>query len=156
MKKVILAVLISLIFAIGCGEDSDTKNDSLGKEEAKIAVNGVEFTKSVSCSAVTNGEILVVSISAIDSSGNTLAVGGDLSKNGENYEFLADSAFSISYTEAATSSYIATDEDGGTFSASFKGTTIKASFDVVGKLSGLGTTKNLKGSIECTVGGAVN
>ena len=149
MKKTILAIFMSLIFVIACGEDADSTGT------AKITVNGVDFNKSVACST-TPGDSLVISIGATDSDGNTISIDGDLSKDGDNYKHVDGDAFSVMYTEGVASQYSASEDDGGTFTGNFDGKVVKLSFEVDAKLNGIGTTKHLKGDIVCTPGGATD
>ena len=149
MKKTILVIFMALIFVLACGEDSK----SVGT--AEITINGVSFDKSVSCSATPESK-LTISIGATDKSGNTISIGSTISKDGDDYKYIDGDAFNVNYTEGAAQQYTATDDDGGSFSGSFKGGIVTLSFDVNAKLNGFGTEKNLKGKIKCTPGGATN
>ncbi len=149
MKKVILTIFMALIFVVACGEDSKTTG------VAEITVNGQEFNKSVSCSA-TPGENLVISIGATNEAGDTISIGTAISKDGENYKYVDGDGFDITYTEGTAKQYSATDEDGGSFTGSFKKGIVTLSFDVTAKLNGFGIEKKLKGTIKCTPGGATN
>jgi len=149
MKKAILGIFMALIFVVACGSDDPTG-------VAKIKVNGVDFTKSVACT-VTPADVLTISIGAADEGGNTISVGGTISKSGDDYEYVDGDTYSVSYSEGVMGSYTATDDDDdGTFTGSFKDGLVKINFDVNAKLNGMGAVKNLKGEIECTPGGAAD
>jgi hypothetical protein len=150
MKKAVLLMIMALFFVVACGDDESAVGT------AKITVNGVNFDKSIACSTTITNDILAISVSAIDNSGNTIGLSANISKDGSDYKFIDGDSYGINYSEGIIGSYLADDEGSGTFSASFKGGVVKASFDVDALLNGMGTIKNLKGEIECTPGGATN
>ena len=128
MKKLFILLLLSLFVVISCGDDINV---------AEITVNGVEFTKSVDCSANSADSF---SLSASDGDGKTIQLTQD----------------SLVYTESGKN-YIG-DEDDGTFVGSYEGGIIKFTFDVTAKVGGLAVagTKIVKGVAKCTPGGSKN